>query len=172
MKVFLVFMALVIMNVNTMIFHDDLRAYRQICDQVETAAENSASGAAMYFDLEKYADGYLVYDVEEARSLIKSQAERLEEMYEGLSASVHYRAVFYNEDGSGIMIQDGSNAETFDFAFPVQGQETAVDGEGLIREPSVSVYFELEIDDVFRQPFLKADKADGGSVYSNGHIHV
>lgn len=171
MKVFMVFIALVIMNVNMLIFHDDLRICRQIDGQVRTAAENAASGAAMYFDPVRYADGYLVYDTGEARKVIMAQTEKLEEKLADRDSGIHWRAVFYNEDGSGMIMYDDREVESFSFQFPADGSEAELEGIELIREPTVAVRYEIEMEDVFRQPFLRADKAVGTSAYANGHVN-
>lgn len=175
MKVFLTFMALFIVNVNMMVFHDDLRIYNSIKGDIESAAENCAHGASTYFDLKKYAEGSLEYDRDQAVSLVNDVMARL---LRGRSGSyiddLHVTSYFYDETGICYVLQEGVEIDSFAFEFPyiwhLGEQDGAGGGDGkeiVINEPSVGVLVKAEITDPFRQPFIGADTATGYCVYGN-----
>lgn len=174
MKVFLTFMALFIVNVNMMVFHDDMRIYKELNSEVEGAAESCAHGAAMYFDLEKYAEGFLAYDTEQAAELMSAvKAGCLQKDTGSLIRELHITARFYDEDGICHVIEDGEETQSFEFQFPYFTAEESGDAakntgeDTVIDEPSVEVWVTAGINDPFRQPFLKAEAATGYCVYSN-----
>ncbi len=175
MKVFLTFMALFIVNINMIVFHDDMRIYNGIKGDIKSAAENCAHGASEYFDLEKYADGYLEYDRDQAAQLIENVRSRcLENDRKGYINKLHITAYFYDESGVCHIVEDGTEKDRFSFEFPytycVSGNESGGDGDGkriVINEPSVGVFVKAEITDPFRQPFIGADNVTGYCIYGN-----
>ena len=175
MKVFLTFMALFIVNINMMVFHDDMRIYNNIKGDIESAAENCAHGASTYFDLERYAEGILEYDRDQAARLIDDvKAHCIDSDRKGHIKELHITAYFY--DGSGIchVVEDGTEKVEFRFEFPYtyysEGHSSAGDGGGeriIINEPSVGVFVKAEIRDPFRQPFIGTETVTGYCVYGN-----
>ena len=175
MKVFLTFLALFIVNINMMVFHDDMRIYNSIKGDIEGAAENCAHGASTYFDIEKYADGELEYDRDQAAALIERVRSRcLESNKKDLIEELHVTAYFFDESGTCHVVEDGSETSNFKFKFPYvyysEGSSGAGDGAGertVIEEPSVGVFVEAKIKDPFRQPFIGTDTVTGYCVYGN-----
>lgn len=175
MKVFLTFLALFIVNINMMVFHDDMRIYNGIKGDIESAAENCAHGASTYFDLEKYAEGDLAYDKEQAVSLIEDVKTRcLEKDNKKFIEELHITAYFFDESGTCHIVEDESETSNFRFSFPYvhysEGSSGAGDGAGeriIIEEPSVGVFVKAKIKDPFRQPFIGTDTVTGYCVYGN-----
>ncbi len=175
MKVFLTFMALFIVNVNMLVFHDDLRIYNGIKGNIENAAENCAHGASAYFDLERYAEGSLVYDRDQAVRLINDVVTRLEENdAKHFIVGLHVTSYFYDESGICHVLEDGTEAGSFEFEFPYicryGEQDGAANWDGkeiVIEEPSVGVFIKADIRDPFRQPFIGTDTVTGYCIYGN-----
>lgn len=180
MKVFLIFLALLIVNVNMMVFHDDMRIYREIKESAAEAAENCAHGAAMYFDLESYAEGTLKFDTQQASALIDDVVKRYKESDAGgYTENINVTTRFFDEDGVCSVFENGEKISSFEFDFPYYEKNSvseggnagagdgAYSGELLVEEPSVEVFIYADIKDPFRQPFLTAESAVGYCVYAN-----
>lgn len=175
MKVFLTFMALLIVNVNMMVFHDDLRVYKNIKESVVTAAESCAHGSSMYFNAESYAEGILVFDAQQAGELADDVIKRCEENDKyGCIKNFDVMLRFFDENGICRVIQNGEEVSSFNFEFPyyeaanAAGAGDGAQGETLvINEPSVEVFISAEIEDPFRQPFIKANDVTGHCIYGN-----
>jgi hypothetical protein len=168
MKVFITFLALVVVNVNAMVFHDDLRIYKNLQETVETAAENTAHSASMYFDKESYAEGYLVYDTDEVVKWITSVTKRcMENDSTGMINAVHSKVYLFDESGVCHVLEDGVESKSYEFEFPCSSGGD--DSKSQITEPSIEVFIQAEINDPFRQPFAEAYEVTGHCVYSNHH---
>ena len=64
MKVFIVFLGLLIVNVNLMNFHSGLGRYIELQNIFKMASEECAAQAALLLDEEAYAQGRVVFDYE------------------------------------------------------------------------------------------------------------
>lgn len=174
MKIFLTFLALFIVNVNMIVFHDDMRVYNGIKGNIENVAENCAHGASTYFDLERYSEGILEYDRNQAVRLMDDvRARCLESDKKGNIKELHIAAYFFDESGICHVVEDGSEKAEFKFEFPYTCQSSIygnVDGDGdeiIINEPSVGIFVRAEIIDPFRQPFIAADSVTKYCIYGN-----
>lgn len=64
MKVFIVFLGLLIVNVNLMNFHGGLGRYIELQNTLKMASEECAAQAALLFDEEAFKEGSRVFDYE------------------------------------------------------------------------------------------------------------
>lgn len=170
MKIFLTFLALFIVNVNMIVFHDDMRVYNGIKGNIENVAENCAHGASTYFDLESYSEGTLEYDKNQAVRLMDDvKARCLESDKKSYIKELHIAAYFFDESGICHVVEDGSEKMEFKFKFPYTWQNRNIDdgNEIIINEPSVGVFVKAEIIDPFRQPFIAADSVTKYCIYGN-----
>ena len=171
MKVFLTFLAFVIVNVNAMVYHDDLRACRALQNRLDTAAETCAGGVSMYYDREAYAEGFLRFDAQEALRYMEHVRTELVRQNEqkGLKA-IHMRMYLYGDTGTCVVLEDGEISGEFSFTYPLQIEKAPEQGRrsaAVLTEPSVEVQLFAEIEDPFRQPFLTVRKLAAGSIYSS-----
>ena len=133
MKVFLTFLALVIVNVNAMIFHDDLRACRGLQNLLDTAAENCAQGAAMYFDREDYAEGYLSFDEDEILDCMEHVRQScLEKAGSQRILQLRMQVYLYNDLGNCIVLEDGAPVKEYSFSFPLTKSAVVSRWEGCL----------------------------------------
>lgn len=171
MKVFLTFLALVIVNINAMIFHDDLRACRGLQNLLDTAAENCAQGAAMYFDREEYAEGYLSFDEDEILDYMEHVRQScLEKAGSQRILQLQMQAYLYNDSGNCIVLEDGAAVKEYSFSFPLTLKADPQAGrteEVILTEPSVEVQVYAQIEDPFRQPFVRMEQLAADCIYSN-----
>ena len=129
MKVFLVFLALFLVNITFLVYQGDMNRYVQIQAFLKAVAEECAAGASLYYDEEEYGRGKMVIDKGEAMAYgdyIVSRAEGDPSL--GGRGSLSW----------DMEIVDDNSEET---------------GEG--NSPSVTVRIHLNTPDLFRLPFLE-----------------
>ncbi|MBR5228407.1 MAG: hypothetical protein IKV96_01065 [Firmicutes bacterium] len=167
MKVFIVFLALLMVNIGFITFQDDHTVYENMQYSIRRVAEDCAYGCSMYFDSEAYSEGFLIYDTEEAVRYIESVLQkRLENDSRDAIKELHYTAYFFNEDGTCRIIRDGNDDGVIGVEYPYilsddQGYEETVN------EPMVKVVVTAETEDIFRQDFLYSRQIIRSSSYGN-----
>lgn len=127
MKVFIVFMALLIVNITFMVYQSDAGKYERIQNFLKATAEECAAGAALYYDESFYGDGELVFNY-------KSGEEYIDYLLQGIRTSspmendtkITYQLV-YEDDYTGYRKEE---------------------------IPSVTVTLKASSKDIFRLPFL------------------
>ncbi len=70
MKVFIVFLAFVMLSVSCLCFNSDYNSYVQLQNHMKALAEDAAVGSALILDGTEYAKGRLVIDEANARSYV------------------------------------------------------------------------------------------------------
>lgn len=167
MKVFIVFLSLMIVNIGLIMYQDDHTMFERIEYDIKSTAENCAYGCAMFYNKEAYSEGYLEYDTEEAIRYIDDVLTRkMEQSGESLLQELHYKAYFFDEPGSCRIIEDGNISGAFKVEYPYvliddKGYEETVSG------PLVKVVVTAETEDIFRQDFLYSDTVVRSASYGN-----
>lgn len=166
MKVFIIFMAFMILNINSIVFHNDLTEYRQISDYIEKTAENCAHAASMYYDEYEYSDGFLVYDGDEGCRYTEYEiARRMSGKYSEKIKNIDAQIYFFNENGTCEVYFNGENTEITTYEMPYIQELSSGDFE--IKEPSVVVELRADIKNPFRQGAFYKDEVIRSSIYSN-----
>lgn len=76
MKVFIVFLAMLLLNMTFLIQWRDMDRYELLQKELKTMAEECASGAALYDDREVYSLGKLSIDQEAAEAYLSDRLEK------------------------------------------------------------------------------------------------
>jgi ABC-type Fe3+ transport system substrate-binding protein len=139
MKVFIVFIALLIVNMTFITYQGDLNRYVQLQTLLKAVAEEAAAGAALYYDEVAYSHGSMVINREEGEKYIEyllTQAGQMLNIGEGESLTAEMEVM---DDGSGAA----------DLGVP----------------PSVTVTLRLTVTDLFRLPFLSREQVVRSAKY-------
>lgn len=126
MKVFIVFFALLIVNLSFMVYQSDMANYEQVQSYLKATAEECAAGASLYYDEASYSEGRLTFQYQEGEAYVKYLLENQKSNPLGKKAQVQYHMV-YEDDTIGY-----------------SGNEI----------PSVTVLLKMQTPDLFRLPFL------------------
>ena len=139
MKVFIVFIALLIVNMTFITYQGDLNRYVRLQTFMKAVAEEAAAGAALYYDEVAYSNGSMVINREEGEKYIEyllTRAEQTLDLKEGESLTAEMEVM---DDGSGAAEQGVS--------------------------PSVTVTLLLTFADLFRLPFLSREQVVRSAKY-------
>ena len=83
MKVLLVFLAVLFLNLNCFVYTNDMSRYEKIQVRLKAAAEDCASGAALYFQEEAYGQGEFQIDEQDGEKYIRVFLEEAEQDMRG-----------------------------------------------------------------------------------------
>ena len=150
MKVFIVFLGLLIINVSFLSYQGDMGRYVRCQAFLKAVAEECAAGAALYYDEDAYADGKMRFYYEDGRKCIEyivAESEKKSPLPGG--SDIAYKVEF-QDDYLGYGGEPGS---------PGGG---AAGTEGI---PSVTVELTAETDDLFRLPFLAVTEIKRAAKY-------
>jgi hypothetical protein len=136
MKVFIVFIGLLILNVTFITYQGDLNRYVQLQNYLKAVAEECASGASLYYDEEAYSEGLMVINRVEA---IKYVEDRVGRAFDSLNLE-EKESLSYD-----IEIIDDSSGENL--------------------SPYVIVTLRLNTNDLFRLSFLKVNRVVRSAKY-------
>jgi len=153
MKVFIVFLALFIINVSFLSYQGDLGRYVRCQTFLKAVAEECAAGAALYYDEAAYSDGQLRFYYEEGRSYIEYLIEESKrEMPLPQKSIITYEVIFW-DDALGYESGPGAGSVT--------------SGGSIEREdnPSVTVKITAVTEDLFHLPFLKVTEIKRAARY-------
>lgn len=146
MKIFIIFMGLLIVNVSFFSYQGDLGRYVRCQAFLKAAAEECAAGAALYYDEAAYSDGQFRFKYEEGLEYIEYILEgSREEMPLPQDSIVTYEAAF-QDDYLGYGDGDGT-------------------GGGAGNIPSVTVKLTAVTRDLFRLPFLEVTEIKRAAKY-------
>jgi hypothetical protein len=143
MKVFIVFLGLLIINVSFITYHGDLNRYVQLQRYLKDLAEEGAAGVAMYYDEEAYGKGLMIINREEGEKYISFLLDKAEEKLGFLDIK--------DINGDIEIFDDGEGAG----------------GPGAT--PRVTVILRLTVNDMFRLPFLNREQVVTGAQYELAH---
>jgi len=143
MKIFIVFLGLLIINVSFLSYQGDMGRFVRCQAFLKAVAEECAAGAALYYDEDAYSDGTMRFYYEEGRNYIEyiiAESEKRSPLPGG--SDITYKVEF-QDDYLGYEAGPGS---------PGGGTGGGTDVTDGI--PSVTVELTAETDDLFRLPFL------------------
>ena len=145
MKTFVVFLALMLLNVSFLSFHTDMDRYQKLQVYLKAAAEEAAAGGALCRDEEAFGSGLLAVREDDARryaAFIIEGAEK--ELQESIGGSAEWKVeIFDDEKGYGGCEKYGLT-------------------QGL---PAVLVSVNIKCRDLFRLPFLSVTSVKRSAVY-------
>lgn len=137
MKVFIVFMAVFVINVSFLSYQGDMGRYVQSRNFLKAVAEECAAGAALYYDRDAYGTGEFSFSYEEGRRYIEYILEN------GMisaplpkGSSISYEVIFQDD-------RLGYDDET---------------EHGGSEVPSVTVTLTARTKDLFALPFLEVSE--------------
>ncbi len=139
MKVFIVFIALLVVSMTFVTYQGDLNRYVQLQTFLKAAAEEAAAGAALYYDEVAYSHGLMIINRVEGEKYIEDLVNRARHRLdlkpgESLSAEVEVR------DDSDAAADRGP-------------------------APFVTVTLRLRVKDMFRLPFLSREEVVRSAKY-------
>ena len=139
MKVFIVFLGILIINVSFLSYQGDMGRYLQVQSDLKAMAEECAAGAALYYDEEAYSDGLFEFKYEEGRDYIEFILEESKDKIPVIQKSDLSYEVLFQDDGLGYE----------------EGEES----------PSVTVTITAVTEDLFHLPFLEITKIKRAAKY-------
>ncbi|MDF2654545.1 MAG: hypothetical protein K0R19_1019 [Bacillota bacterium] len=144
MKVFIVFMAVFVINVSFLSYHGDIGRYVQSRNFLKATAEECAAGAALYYDCDAYGIGEFRFSYEEGRRYIDYILENgMTSAPLPKGSSISYEVIF-------------------------QDDHLGYDDEpehGGSKVPSVTVTLTARTNDLFALPFLEVTEITRAARY-------
>ncbi len=165
MKIFIVFLAILILNISFLTFQGDMGRYLRTQNTVKAIAEECGAGAALFFEASEFADGYLVANTGEALKHITYIIDNSKSISAlALSGKADWQADFFDDSLVSRTYLNGELVRAIPFTFPYyyrddKGQEIVVKG------PSVIVTISLATEDFFRLPFLESRELARSAMY-------
>lgn len=138
MKVFIVFLGLLLINVSFLSYQGDLGRYTRCQMFLKAAAEECAAGAALYYDEAAYAEGKFQFRYDDGRELIEYLMQESRREMSLPCGSILTYEVLFQDDNTGYE-------------------------EGSI--PSVTVEITAVTGDLFRLPFLEVHEIKRAAKY-------
>lgn len=139
MKVFMVFLALCVINVNFIVFQGDFSHYLHLQTLLKATAEECAAGAGLYYDEEAYGEGKMVIAREEGEKYITSICRD--------------------------MLSNAGLSETGRISWDMTVHDDRTGRETGARGPSVEVTLTLHTKDLFRLSFLTVTQVTRSAKY-------
>jgi hypothetical protein len=139
MKVLLVFLALMMLNLTFISYKGDLNRYLQLRTFLKAVAEESAGGAALYYDEEAFGFGNMIIKDRDAELFVDSLVMRA---------------------GQLLSLEDG---ESLDYEMVILDDRDGGAARGL--SPTVEVILTLTSRDLFRLPFLTVEQVSRAAKY-------
>lgn len=139
MKVFIIFIGLLILNVTFITYHGDLNHYIQLQTFLKATAEECAAGASLYYDEDAYSRGMMVINQTEANKYVNDLVERASQ-------------ILSLEDTEGLSYE----------------MKIADDSSGDLEQgmpPNVVVTLRLTTADLFRLSFIKIEQVVRSAKY-------
>jgi len=139
MKVFIVFIGLMLVYVTFICYQGDLNRYVQLQTLLKAAAEECAAGSALYYDEDAYAQGLMIIN--------KTDAE-------------NYTAYITDRAAGILELDDGEN-----LSYTMEVFDDSCGAADTGQPPCVTVTLKLAVSDLFRLPFLKAEQVVRSTKY-------
>ncbi|MBN7772063.1 hypothetical protein [Clostridium aminobutyricum] len=141
MKVFIVFVSLLIVYVSALVYQGDLGRYVHEQVLLKEAAEECAAGAALLMDKEEYANGKMVFDYEAGQKYAQEYLEYIKRNSRVLSAGEVDYKIEFEDDKIGYF---SSNTDKI---------------------PAVTVEIKVLTEDLFKLPFLNVTSLERRARY-------
>ena len=139
MKVFIVFIALLIANITFISYQGDLNRYGRLQTYLKDVAEEAAAGASLYYDEVAYSHGSMVINREEGQKYIEHLLIRA---------------------GQTLDLKEG---ESLNAEMEILDDSTGAADPGI--SPAVTVTLHLTVTDLFRLPFLTKEQVVRSAKY-------
>ena len=101
MKVFIVFFAMLIINISFLSYNSDMDRYVKLQAHLKALAEESAAGASLFYDREAYSEGSIYFDTESASEYVEFIVENADAHYAIFSEGNITSEEVYFDDMSG-----------------------------------------------------------------------
>lgn len=137
MKVFIVFLGLLIINVSFLVYQGDVEHYAKGQIILKALAEECAAGAALYFEQEEFSNGRLVFNYNEGVKYLEHILESTVSRSLFLQSGRLTYEVEFQDDRTGYKDAHGNVISS---------------GIGI---PSVTVTVLHDTEDIFRLPFIE-----------------
>lgn len=165
MKIFIVFLAILILNISFLTYQGDMGRYLRMQNTVKAIAEECGAGAALFFDTPQFAEGYLMAETDEALKHIAYILLNSQPIHElSNKGTLKYQAIFFDDSLRSRTYLNGILQRTIPFTFPYY----YVDDQGyeiIVKAPSVVVTLTLSTEDLFRLPFLEVTEISRSAMY-------
>ncbi len=165
MKVFIIFLAILIINISFLVHQGDMGRYLRTQTTVKAIAEECGAGAALFFNEACFGDGFLVAEPEEAVRHIEyviDEAGRTDPYLNG--RQIDYHVTFFDDSFIAKRFANGVRLPDQPFAYPF----SYVDFNGkeiIIDVPSVVVTVNIEQGMKFRMPFFHTAPVARSAMY-------
>jgi len=144
MKVFIMFLAFMIVFSASLVYRNDMELYMRMQDSLKRLAEDCAAGGSLATDRDLYASGRLCIDREDAERISSVLIEKAMEK---------------------TMFSGGTISQTVKIFDDVKGYD-GIEGYGLSAgRPAVAVSLTYSGPDIFRLSFLKIQTVTRTAVY-------
>ena len=145
MKVFIVFFAMLIINISFLSFNSDMDRYVKLQTHLKAIAEECASGASLFHDQEAYSEGFFSISKTEADAYIHFVVDKVSKI-------------------DPVFSRGNINIETIYFD-DVKGYACCKDYKINKENPAVVVTLTYCGKDMFRLPFLFVNTASRTATY-------
>jgi hypothetical protein len=145
MKVFIVFFAMLIINISFLSYNSDMDRYVKLQTHLKALAEESAAGASLFYDQEAYSKGSLYFDRESATEYVNFLVENAECHYPIFSEGYITSEEIFFDDMNGYAASQGYNVQK--------------------ESPAVVVTLTYCGQDVFRLPFICVQNVSRTATY-------
>jgi len=134
MKIFIVFFAILVLNISFLCFNNDMDRYVKLQSHLKSLAEESAAGASLFKDEEKYSQGILVINDSAAIAYIDFIIKKAMENSQNYRDGIITKSIFFFDD--------------------LRGYDQASDLRIDHQRPCVVVSLTFTGKDMFRLPFI------------------
>lgn len=165
MKVFLTFLALLLVYVSLLTFRTDLDSFYQAQSWTKTVAEDCAAGAALYYQEESMGNGLWICEATEAMEHINYILNFQKNNHKFYSdGKIDYEIRFYDDDLTCDVYRNGAYQSSISFQYPVRFHDSK-GYEIQVSEPSVIVTLSITSKHFFRLPFLRQPDITRSTMY-------
>jgi hypothetical protein len=145
MKTLTVFIGLAMMFTATVCFQSDAGRYARAQTYLKALAEECAAAAALFYDEEAYAEGWMVFNAREGGACISHILENTPPPPDFTPAGpFSYEVEFYDDD---------------------RGYARPAVGFAPTSAPSVAVRISVATEDIFRLPFITVESLEREAMY-------
>lgn len=142
-----------------------MNSFNRIQDNIKYVTDESAAGAALFYDEEAFSEGYLKSKVVEANKYVKYTMEKaINTLHNMQIINSDYYLYIIDESGIEYTYKNAGllseKSVSFPYYFIVEGNNGI-----LISNPSVIVMLKLRSKDIFRLPFLNCEFLSRSSMY-------
>lgn len=139
MKVFIIFLGMLIINMSFLSYQGDMGRYIRCQAFLKAVAEECAAGAAIYYNESAYSDGWFQFSYEEGQKHIDFIIDKSKKEMNLPDNSILTHEVFFEDDALGY--------------------------ESDNEIPSVTVVITAETEDLFSLPFINVTQVERASKY-------